>query len=219
MTRINGENGAALETWLKKATRHLSTASAAQVRTEIREHYQSAQEAAVSNGASADEADRLAVSALGDPKAANCQYRNVLLTSAEARMLRDADREARAVCSRPWLKRLLLAIPIAALFAAAILFFTGANAEARVLAAGGVGLSVVFAAPFLPIYTPSRGRIFRCMKWVVLVGAAVLAFGPDTLKYSWLLMSCLWPVAWIEWTRVSIRRKLPVAKWPRQLYL
>jgi len=57
------------------------------------------------------------------------------------------------------------------------------------------------------------------VKWVVITGMLVVIFGPDTLKMSWLLISCLWPMAWIEWQRVSIRRKLPVAKWPKQLYL
>ena len=173
----------------------------------------------MSSGATADEADRLAVTALGDAKTANCQYRNVLLTSAEARMLREGNWEARAVCSRPWLKWLLLAMPVAALLAAAALFLTGAIAVARVLLVGGIGMGLLFAAPFLPVYTPSRGRVFRRVKWVVLIGTLVLAFGPDALKSSWLLISCLWPLAWIEWTRVSIRRKLPVAEWPKQLYL
>ena len=79
-----------LDSWLNQATRHLSVDSAAQVRTEIREHYESAWEAAVGGGAPADEAGRSALAALGDAKAANRQYRKVLLTSSEARMLRDA---------------------------------------------------------------------------------------------------------------------------------
>jgi hypothetical protein len=209
-----------LETWLKQATRHLSRDSAAQVRTEIQEHYESAREAAMSGGSTADEASRLAVTALGNAKAANRQYRSVLLTSAEDRVLRDADWEARAVCSRPWLKWLLLATPVVAVFAAAGLFLAGAIAVAQVLLVGGIGMGLLFAAPFLlPIYTPSRGRVFRVMKWVVLIGILGFAFWPDALKWSWLLISCLWLVARIEWTRVSIRRKLPVAEWPKQLYL
>ena len=95
MTRLDG--------WLEQATRRLSKNSAAQVRAEIQEHYASSREDAISGGATADEADRLAVSALGDAKVANREYRNVLLTAGEARMLRDARWEARAVCSRPWL--------------------------------------------------------------------------------------------------------------------
>lgn len=88
-----------LDSWLEQATRCLSRDSVAQVRSEIREHYESARETAISGGATADEADRLAVCALGDAKTANRQYRNVLLTASEARMLREANWEARAVCS------------------------------------------------------------------------------------------------------------------------
>jgi len=208
-----------LETWLKQATRHLSRDSSGQVRIEIQEHYESAREAAMSGGSTADEADRLALAALGNAKAANRQYRSVLLTSAEARTLREGNWEARAVCSSPWLKWLLLAMPVAALFVAAALFLTGAIAVARVLVIGGVGMGLLFAAPFLPVYTPRRGRVFRVVKWVVLVGMLGLAFGPDALKWSWLLISCLWLMGRVEWTRVSIRRKLPVAEWPKQLYL
>jgi hypothetical protein len=170
-------------------------------------------------GSTAAEAERLAVIALGNAKAANKQYRRVLLTSAEARVLRESNGEVRAVCSRPLLKWLLLAMPVAALLASAALFFTGAVAVARVLLVGGIGMGILFAGPFLPLYTPSRGRVFRVVKWVVLLGMLGLAFGADALKWSWLLASCLWPMAWIEWTRVSIRRKLPVAQWPKHLYL
>jgi hypothetical protein len=208
-----------LDSWLNRATRHLSKDSLAQVRTEIQEHYESAREAAIGSGATADEADRLALADLGDAKAANRQYRRVVLTSAEARMLREGGWEARAVCSRPWLKRLLLAMPVAALFAAAALFLTGSITVAWALLVGGIGIGLLVAAPFLPVYTPSRGRIFRVVKWVVLLSMFGLAFGPDTLKWSWLLFSCLWPMGWIERTRGSIRRKLPVAEWPRHLYL
>lgn len=209
----------ALDSWLRQATRRLSNESAAQVRTEIQEHYESARETAMSGGTTAEEADRIAVTALGDAKAANRQYRNVLLTSAEVKVLRDAQWEARAVCSRPWLKWLILAIPVAALLASAALFLTGAIPLSRMLLAGAVATGILLGAPFLPIYTLSRGRVFRVVKWVVLIGALVLAFGPDALKMSWLLFSCLWPMAWIEWTRISIRRKLRVAEWPKQLYL
>jgi hypothetical protein len=57
------------------------------------------------------------------------------------------------------------------------------------------------------------------VKWLAVAGALGLVFGPDWLKWSWLLLSCVWILGWIEWTRISIRRKLPVAEWPKQLYL
>jgi len=209
----------ALDSWLEQATRHLSKDSAAQVRTEIQEHYESAREAAISRGAAAAEADQSAVTALGNPKAANRQYRKVLLTSAEAWMLCDGNREARAICSRPWLKWILLAMPVAASLAASALFLKGAIAPARALLMGGIAIGFFFAAPFLPVYTPARARVYRLLKWAAMVGVFWVAFGPDALKYSWLLASCLWIPLWTEWTRFSIRRKLPVAEWPKQLYL
>ena len=55
-------------------------------------------------------------------------------------MLREGDWEARAVCSRPWLKWLFLAAPGAALFAAAILFFSGSISIVWLLLVGGACL-------------------------------------------------------------------------------
>ena len=208
-----------LDSWLRQATRYLARDSVAQVRTEIQEHYELARDAAIADGATAGEADRRALDALGDAKTANSQYRRVLLTSAEARMLCEGNWEALAVCSRPWLKRTALAVPLAAAAVATALFITGRVALARDLLLIGIGMSPLFVAPFLPIYTPVRSRVFRLVKWGAMSGALILLFGPDALKWSWLLISCLWPLAWTEWTRASIRRKLPIAEWPRQLYL
>ena len=208
-----------LDLWLKQATRQLSTESTAQVCREIREHYESAREAAILGGANADEADRAALTALGDAGVANHDYRKVLLTSAEARVLGEGNREARAICARPWLKRLLLSLSAASLVASAALAFAGASDLARILLAGGLVIGFGFATPFLPIYTPERARIVRGVKWVLLAAALAVAFGHEALKYSWLLFSAVWPIFWIEWRRNSIRRKLPVARWPKQLYL
>ena len=47
-----------LDIWLQQATRRLAKDSAAQVRIEIREHYESAREVAMSDGANTLEADR-----------------------------------------------------------------------------------------------------------------------------------------------------------------
>ncbi len=208
-----------IEIWLKQATRCLSRDSAAQVRAEIQQHYESARETALNGGATGEEADRLAMSALGDARTANRQYRKVLLTSAEARVLGQGNWEARALCAHSRLKNGLLAIPLAALAAAVGFYLNGSMDLARVLLAVGIAMGLLFTAPFLPIYTVSRGRVFRVVRWVALASVLWLAWGPDALKWSWLLFSCLWPVYWIERTRVSIRRKLPIGRWPKQLYL
>jgi len=208
-----------LNDWLKEATRHLARESVATVRREIQEHYELAREAAVAEGRFAAEADLIAVESLGDAKIANCQYREVLLTSAEARLLREGKREARAVCSYPWLKWSMIALPVALVEAALVLYFHGKAGLARDFLLAGICMSPLFAALLLPIYTPFRSRIFRYAKWMAMTAAVVLLFGPDALKWSWLLISCMWPMAWTEWRRASLRRKLPVSAWPRHLYL
>ena len=208
-----------LERWLKQATRQLSKESVAQVRREIGDHYESALEMALQGGASGDEADRLAVVALGDARRVNCEYRKILLTAVEARTLREGAWEARAICARPWLKRLLWAVPVVLLLAAVFFVWEGSTQPAGKLLVGGVGMGVIFVAPFMPVYTPARARAFRFAKWAVLLGTFLLAMGPDVFRSSWLLLACLWPVAWVEWTRFSVRRKLRVADWPKHLYL
>ena len=208
-----------LDQWLNQATAKLSSDSAAQVRAEISEHYESARNAVLVKGASADEADRSAIAALGNAKAANCQYRRVLLTSAEARILRQGQRETTAICARPWLKALLLVLPAAALWSSASLFLRGSHDLARTLLVGGLTLLVAFGVPFLPIYTASRARIFRWTKYVMLAATFALVFGKDAMMWTWLLSCTIWPIFWIEWTRYTIRRKIPVTNWPRHLYL
>ncbi|MBZ5601535.1 MAG: hypothetical protein LAO79_04440 [Acidobacteriia bacterium] len=208
-----------LDLWLNEATRCLARDAALQVRTEIGEHYESAREAAIDGGAAADQADQIALTALGDAKSANRQYRSVLLTSREARVLREGNWESRAFCSHRLVKSLVVSIPGIAVLIAFTLFRAGAIDVARVVLAIGIAMGVLFLAPFLPVYTPVRGRIVRSVKWVVLAGMLVLAYGPDALKLSWLLFASVWPVVWIERTRISIRRKLPVAQWPKHLYL
>jgi hypothetical protein len=208
-----------LEIWLNEATRGLAANSVAQVRREIGEHYESAREAAIAGGCSAEEADRIAMGALGDARIANCQYRKVLLTSGEARLLRKGQQEARAVCSRPWLRWLMIAVPVVLVEAAAWSYFRGNISLARDLLFVGIGMSPLFAAMLLPINTPARGRVYRYGKWVVMTAAILVLFGPEVSNWSWLLLCCFWPVAFTDWTRASIRRKLPVEEWPRHLYL
>jgi hypothetical protein len=156
--------------------------------------------------------------ALGDAREVNCQYRRVLLTSAEASMLNSGSREAKAICSRAWLKWPLLGTSALTLTAAAVAFLNGDSETARVAFALTLAPGLLLAAITLPINTAMRGRAFRLAKWAVIVGALALLMGPMLAKHSWLLITCLWPIIWIEITRASIRRKLRLSEWPRQLY-
>ena len=209
----------ALETWLQAATQCLSADSADQVRKEIREHYESARDAAIDGGATPEDADRSAVSSLGNPGTANRQYRRVLLTETEANMLRTSQWERKGVCARPWLLWLLRATPVVALCAAALAFVSGHTLLARLLLPLGVGTAVFFAAPTFPLYTPPRARVFRWVKWVAIIMSTAAAFGSSASNWAGALAISFSGIVWIEWTRRSIRRKLPVAEWPKELFL
>jgi hypothetical protein len=195
-----------LENWLKQATKCLSEDSAGRVRTEIEDHFESARAAGQSHAA--------ALEALGDPKAANRAYRRVLLTREEATLLREGNGEAIVVCTwLPW-------VPVALLGVIAALYLTGLAEVARDALILSLGVSPILLSPILPIYTAARSRVFRWVKVLALVSAMALLTWPIPLKLSWLIMtSGLWFFFWTEWTRASIRRKLPVKDWPRQLYI
>src|SRR5262249_8308 len=124
-----------LDLWLKQATRHLSAESTAQVRREIGEHFGSAHETAIASGASTEEADRVALRALGDAKSANREYRKVLLTSGEARALAQSKREARLVCGHV---RTVLSIPGIVLTAAGAVYLWGDAEIAQMLLAAAI---------------------------------------------------------------------------------
>ncbi len=205
-----------LELWLQQAACGLSADSAASVRAEIQEHYQSARDAAISDGASQSQAEHSALAALGDPKLSNRLYRKVLLTKAEARLLREINWESRAVCAN---RQRLMLLPVAALAGAIWFFIAGNSYLGAMLLMGAAGLSLLLASGVLPIFTPARGRIFRVVRWSWLAAMLMLVLGPNPLSSSWLVFACAWPLAWVELRLFSLRRKLPVADWPKQLYL
>lgn len=208
-----------LDSWLNQAARHLSKDSAETVRREIREHFDAERERALKDGADPEQAERIALCVLGDPGIANCEYRKVLLTTSEAALLRQSNLEARMICTRSWVKWALLSAPGTLLLLSVIFLAMHNIAMARGVLMLGALMGILFLTPFLPIYTPSRGRFFRLIKWTLMIGGVVLLFGRDALNWSWLLASCFFPVFWTEWKRMAIRRKLPIAQWPKQLYL
>lgn len=215
MTTILFSSSPALEDWLKRATCRLSADSQARVRAEILEHYESACLEASSRGAAPKEAEHAALASLGDPNTANRQYRKVLVTSREAGLLREVKWESGVICSHPK----LCFLPGAVLWLGIWLVSAGRSFTGWLLIVGSIGLGLLFAAPFLPIYTRRRSRIFRAVRWTWLAAVFAVAFWPNYLQQSWLIISCAWVILWVEWTMISLRRKIPVAQWPKQLYL
>lgn len=216
MNTFSMQGGIGLEAWLTRATCGLAAASAAQVRKEIQEHYESACEEALVGGAAPEDAERAAVASLGDAKTANRQYRKVLLTGSEARLLRQTRWEQGVVCARP---RWLLAIVAVGLCASVGFLLRGGAQLGVTLLIGLLGIAFVFAAPFLPIYTRSRGRVVRVFRWAWLATVLFLVTWPNPMRQSWLFPGFAWLLIWLEYRRFSLRRKLPVAEWPKQLYL
>ena len=174
-----------LELWLHRATRGLSADSAAQVRREIQQHFQAAKEDAVSEHA--------ALRALGDPGVANCEYKKVLLTKEEARLLRSSKCLEYAYGSRPWLNYSLLAIPVFLPLLVFTVYWLGFVTAAKIVLVSGVLISLVLVAPFLPVYTPARSRAFRVAKWTILFGAIWVAAGfPPITAFMWEVLPSFW---------------------------
>ena len=91
---------------------------------------------------------------------------------------------------------------------------------ARIAIVAAILTAVVFAVPLLPIYTPARARIYRAAKWLTVIALSVSFFDPGhRLEWSWLVLNCFSFVAWTEVKRMSLRRKIPAANWPKHLYL
>jgi len=210
---------ATLDSWLNQAVRHLSKDSAEIVRREIQEHYDAAREAALHSGIDPEQAELMAVQSLGDPRVANRQYRKVLLTSSEAKILREAKAESQMICSTGWIKWTLMSAPGILLLISAISLAMHLPSLARGVLVVGALMAIFFIAPFLPIYTSTRGLIFRVIKWCMMFVCVFVLFGADTRNEVWLASCWFFPMFYIEWKRTMIRRKLPIGQWPRHLYL
>ena len=159
------------------------------------------------------------IAALGDPESANFDYSCSLLTAREARVLRRGVREWKFISSHPCFRWLLLSTAAVACVGAMKLFVVGWNLPGRLMLAFGIGAGIPLLISILPVYTPSRGPIFRIVKWVAQILALLLAFGPGGLAIYWLVALCVCRLIWSEYIRRSIRHKLPVIQWPRHLYV
>lgn len=202
---------APLDSWFLQASYKLSEESAQQVWVEIREHYDSACEAAIAKGASAREADRLAVEELGDPQAANRQYRKVLLTVADLKWLERWRRsEQKLTFAELWIPKNVDGVWIPLLFG---MIFYAPNEKYWALGALGV-----VAGAFRPARWGTPWRIFRSrsVRWVILLTACAVLLQWGHLKVC-VVMCVL--AAYVEYRDDSLRRKLPEAQWPKAIRL
>jgi hypothetical protein len=198
-----------LEQWLSVATRGLCDAAAARVRAEIGEHYASALESAGTADVDPLDVERRAVTALGDAKTANRQYRRVLLTEGEDVLLRGL-----SPLSQFW-----------DMVTAGSLVMVGAliwvrTSEFRYLPATVI-VEVMLRA--IPVGSIRAGSIVRSARWGVLtIGltmTVVSYLGPGIAPIFHVTGVVLVAVAagYAEYKFFVLRRKVPVEQWPRRL--
>jgi hypothetical protein len=207
--------------WIGVAARGLAKDAWVRVREEIYGHYESAREESLQQGASEQRASAAALSSLGNARAANKQYKKIHLTEWENKLIRQDECATMALHRRPY----LLIVPLVLMCAAVAAFTINPGPATSLLLAGAAGLCFVFGAPcLLPINTRLRGTIYRTIRVTWLVAFMWFAYGIDGRSESWAMffsmgLPTLWILGWLEWSRASARRKLPVVEWPRSLYL
>ena len=199
----------AVEQWLSVATRGLCASAAERVHAEIGDHYQSALESAQAAGLDVVEAERSAVAALGHAKAANREYRRVLLTKGEDRLLRWAISEEKYLGgpSRSRTALMLAALAthvIISIWKPALTYFEVA-----------LFLELIIF-PTLHARSIGAGRIIRAMRWGVLAvgGTMTILSG----RHAPIVVCLLLQFAYIEYKHFILRYKLPVDKWPKRFY-
>ena len=198
-----------LEQWLSEATHGLCAASVERVRAEINEHYTSAIE---SEGAVDDDpvrVERRAVAALGDAKTANRQYRRVLLTESDNVWLRRV-----TSTSYKWRLGIFMSLSAVALVAIPETTLGFIRYLYIIIIADGL-LQVV------PVRSTIAGRIVRTVRWglyaVCLTIASVHALAEGVMFVPAIAMWVV-TIAHAEYKLFVLRRKVPVAHWPRRLW-
>jgi lipopolysaccharide export LptBFGC system permease protein LptF len=210
-----------INAWIDVATCGLAKDAWVRVREETYTHYESAREESSVKGASEQQAREAALASLGNARAANKQYKGIHLTAWENKLMRQDECAARALHARPY----LWIVPVLLVCAAVAAFTLRPERTTLTLLVGAIGLCFVFGVPFMiPINTRVRGNIYRTIRLTWLVAIMWLAYGAEGPGGSWAMFftmggPILWMIAWMEWSRASARKKLPVAEWPRSLYL
>jgi len=178
--------------WLSDATRGLSEESAAQVRAEIQQHYDSAREA---GGDAAD-----VIRALGDPRTANRAYRKVLLTEREALMA--------PVLTHPKRHRLRNILVGSALFAPVVWTEAGKHHDPGFWP---IIIAIFCTLPLAWMFPPTTLERSRIHLYVGGV-RVILVFGVFCWYYGWVGATSVGSVIvlfeYFTYRRLSIFRKL-----------
>ncbi|HET9385746.1 MAG TPA: hypothetical protein VFO67_11405 [Gemmatimonadales bacterium] len=201
-----------LEQWLSVATRGLCDSAAERVRGEIGEHYASALESAGTADVDPLDAERRVLSALGDAKTANRQYRRVLLTEGEDVLLRGLMSRMRWV----W-------VGIVALLSALALVFIPGNTPGYSYTKYFLTMVVIDAVlQAIPVGSSRAGWIVRTVRGGVLtIGMTMTLVSGlgDRRVYVSPAGAAIVFIIHSEYKLFVLRRKVPVERWPRRLWV
>ncbi len=201
-----------LDQWLSVATRGLCDSAVERVRAEIGEHYASALESQERAGVDALDAERYALAELGDAKAANREYRRVLLTQGEDVFLR---RLSPGFGGRLWIAFWML-LSAVGLVAAWIMRSEVQWMFATMLVHG------MFRT--LRVRSIRAGWLVRILRWALLaLGLAMWYVSDIRLGYGvGVIAPALYSAIFLvhfEYKLFVLRRKVPVEQWPRPLWV
>ena len=190
-----------IEQWITIATRKLAPESAEQVRREIGEHFQCALAAGNSD-----------IASLGDPRKANRQYRKVLLTAPEAKLIKGVFPDFAS-----WWKYAILGVSNVLICAGAWAISGHSDLVWRAWPIG-VLLLLQYAGPLLCPKTPQDLRIWRIARGAgFIVGMVFLITTWNWMSYS--IMAQFFFVSACQIRATVIRRKLSSDRWPVFAYI
>jgi hypothetical protein len=201
--------------WLNAATQGLSAESRIRIEKEIRAHFESARESEIATCANPEEAGLSAIISLGDPKAANRAYRKVLLTQADERLL-----------IRFRYNRLDVIYSTAVFLGIALFWIAIGFREFSALNNGQTLLLVLvfFALALRPWIASKRNRtcsrIYSSFYLAGLVGFLFLMDNPQVQLGLFVSFIVIIVAGWPTIRRCQqLRSKLPVEKWPDELFM
>ena len=198
-----------LQKWLRMATRGLSDESAASVREEIREHFVSAREEALAAGTHPEAASRVALAALGDADEANRAYLDVHLSAREAGTLVTMEKRR-----RPSKK-----IVVGALCVSTLAFLYGVDrGDMFSILCGLLCVYSLVEYWLLPRRSLIGGRAARYSVYAILGLMSYFVDSDWRFNLCWAVVTIV-PCVVIERSRMRLRRKLSVDKWPDGLYM
>ncbi len=161
---LSRERTLALDEWLKEATAGLCEPAVAEIGQRVRAEVEASAERLARGGLPVDEAERLAISELGNPDARNAEWRKLHLHPSQYSMVaRYLKPTKKSPASAKWYHPFIILAPIILLFGILALFLasTGKTGVAQLLILGAILLGII-----LFVILRLRLRLFE--HWLIM---------------------------------------------------